>query len=36
MFSWWFSLFLRVINVYQYFFTLNILFNEVDRDLDME
>ena len=33
MFSWWFSWFFRVLNVYQCFFTLNTLFNEVDRRL---
>ena len=36
MFSWWFSWFFRNINVYQCLFTLNILFDEVDRGLGHE
>ena len=31
MFSWWFNWFFRFINVYQCFFALNSLFDEVDR-----
>ena len=30
IFSWIFSLFFRIVNVYQFFFTLNILFDKVD------
>ena len=33
MFSWLFSWFCRTINVYQCFFTLNILLDKVDRGL---
>ena len=36
MFGWWFSWFFRIANVYQCFFTLNILFDEVDSELEHE
>ena len=35
-FSWWFSWFFRIINVNQWLFTLNVLFDEVDRELEHE
>ena len=33
MFSWWFSLFFRIIDVFQCFITLSVLFYEVDKGL---
>ena len=36
MSDWWFSWFFRIANVYQCFFALNILFDEVDSELEHE
>ena len=36
MFSWWFNWFFGITNVYQCLFTLNILFDEVNRGLGHE
>ena len=36
MFSWWFSWFFSIVNVYQYFSTSNMLFNKIGRGLEHE
>ena len=36
MFSWWFSWFFRILNFYQIFFTVGIVFDEVDKELGHE